>query len=607
MKMMSQMYINSIKSVKLPQITQSARVVFYSRPKSRGSSIVHVLNPYYLPPTTSNKTEVVVTEDKRGTSSLNKYETKSLPEEVFGDEVSMKEEDDIPKFKNVNNEILTFQIISFILQNGFSIFFAIMILVSFFAQRNAIAKQSQFFTQSKKAISAEEVDTTFADVAGCDNAKLELAEVVDFLKNPDKYTKVGAKIPKGCLLTGGPGLGKTLLARAVAGEAGVPFFACSASEFIELFVGVGSSRVRDLFKQAKEAAPCIIFIDEIDAIGKSRSGNSSFGSNDEREQTINQLLTEMDGFAVNKAIVVMAATNRADILDKALVRPGRFDRQIMLDPPTVKDREAILKIHCEKKPISEDVSFSDLAANTVGLSGAELANIANEAAILAARRGGETIEMNDFYGAIDRVLLGPEKKNDLVKKKNLVACHEAGHALVALKVGDFDKLSKISIVPRGKTGGVTMFEPLEENVDSGLYTKQYMENRLAVALGGRAAEEIVYGSLNITTGAYSDMEVVQQIAKAMVCNYGFSDELGHVSWSSDKSPLGQSTHSMYVQTKIDKEIMKITQQAYTRAKNIINNNYDLFLKIAEGLIQKEVLTKKDIEELLNQPRFKNKS
>lgn len=535
------------------------------------------------------------------TTKETKYEIKEAPKDTFvngvNGEVDVLDKDSVQS----PYDGIWFQFIGFIIQNGFSLFFAITILFSLFSQRSAISRQNQFFNRSAKPVSAEEVETTFADVAGCENAKLELTEVVDFLKNPEKYTKVGAKIPKGCLLTGGPGLGKTLLARAVAGEAGVPFFACSASEFIELFVGVGSSRVRDLFKQAKEAAPCIIFIDEIDAIGKSRSGNSAFAANDEREQTINQLLTEMDGFAVNKAIVVIAATNRPDILDKALVRPGRFDRQIVLDPPTVKDREAILKIHCDKKPMNEDVSFAEIASNTVGLSGAELANIANEAAILAARRNSDTIAMEDLYAAIDRVLLGPEKKSTLVHKKKIVAVHEAGHALVALKVGDYDKLTKISIVPRGKTGGVTMFEPLQENIDSGLYTKQYIENRLVVALGGRAAEEIIYGSKNITTGAYSDMQVVQQMARAMVCNYGFSDSLGHVSWESESSPLGmQSMHSMYVQTKIDKEIMKITKHAYERAKNIIDNNFDLFMRIAEQLAKKEVLTRKEIDDILAQ-------
>jgi cell division protease FtsH len=490
---------------------------------------------------------------------------------------------------------------AFMFQYGLTFVITMLIIASMLMQGKAISRQSQMFTSSKKAIKAEDVDTSFADVAGCENAKLELAEVVDFLKNPEKYTKVGAKIPKGCLLTGGPGLGKTLLARAVAGEAGVPFFATSASEFIELFVGVGSSRIRDLFKNAKEASPCIIFIDEIDAIGKSRASNGSFGSNDEREQTINQLLTEMDGFSGNKGIVVIGATNRPEILDKALVRPGRFDRQITLDPPSVKDREAILNIHCRDKPIAANVSLADIAANTVGLSGAELANIANEAAILAARRNAEEIEKKDFYAAIDRVLLGPEKTALISEeKRRIVACHEAGHAITALKVGEYDKLTKISIIPRGKTGGVTIFEPLYENIDSGLYSKQYLENRLVVALGGRAAEEIVFGTRKMTTGAYNDMEVVQQIARAMVVNYGFSDIMGTVSWSPDTSSIGlqQAQYSSYIQTRIDMEVLKLTRQAYDKAKNIIDNNYELFLRIAEQLYKNEVLTKDDIDMLI---------
>lgn len=529
-------------------------------------------------------------------SATPKYPMEQVPDDIFEPppiEATVSQSD------AYKQDLQFFQLVAFLFQNGLTLFFVIVIIMSLFMQRESMSRTTQFFSKTKDAIAPEDVNTTFADVAGCENAKLELSEVVDFLKNPAKYSRVGAKIPKGCLLTGGPGLGKTLLAKAVAGEAGVPFFACSASEFIELFVGVGSSRVRDLFKKAKESAPCIIFIDEIDAIGKSRANNSMLAANDEREQTINQLLTEMDGFTENKGIVVIAATNRPDILDPALVRPGRFDRQIVLDPPTVKDREAILKIHCAGKPMADDVSFADIAGNTVGLSGAELANIANEAAILAARRNSDLISMQDFSAAIDRVLLGPEKKNDIMHKKHVIACHEAGHALVALKVGDYDKLTKISIVPRGKTGGVTMFEPLPENIDNGLYTKQYLENRLAVALGGRAAEEIVYGTQKVTTGAYNDMEVVKQLATAMVCNYGFSEQMGPVSWSNDNaSPFQSQPHSLYVQTKIDKEIMKTTKNAYERAKNIINNNYEVFVKIAEELVNKEVLTREDVERIV---------
>jgi cell division protease FtsH len=503
-----------------------------------------------------------------------------------------------------NDVLITFddkqnQISYIFLQNGISLIFLGIMIYVVFIQRSST--QNKFFNSSKKSINPESINVNFNDVAGLENAKIELKEIVDFLKNPEKFSRVGAKIPKGCLLTGGPGLGKTLLAKAVAGEAGVPFFACSASEFIELFVGVGASRVRDLFKKANSSSPCIIFIDEIDAIGKSRASGGMTGSNDERDQTINQLLTEMDGFETNTGIVVIAATNRPDILDKALVRPGRFDRQIVLDAPTLNDRDQILQIHCRGKPLAQDVVLLDVAKVTVGLSGAELANIANEAAILAARKGSETITMDDFMNAIDRVLLGPEKTNSLIseKKKRIVAAHEAGHTVVAMKVGEYDKISKVTIIPRGKTGGVTMFEPSIENLDSGLFSRKYIENRLIVALGGRAAEDIVFGESNITTGAYNDMEIVQQLARSMVINYGFSDKLGPVSWES-KGNMFTNEFSPMTMNKIDKEVIDIVKQSYIKAKNIINNNFNLFNDIAEGLYHKEVLTKVDIETLSKQ-------
>ena len=497
---------------------------------------------------------------------------------------------------------LSWQILVFLLQNGFSIFFAAMIIISLLMQRNAMSRQLQFFNKTPKAINPEEVKTTFQDVAGCESAKVELQEVVDFLKNPDKYARVGAKIPKGCLLTGGPGLGKTLLARAVAGEASVPFFACSASEFIELFVGMGSSRVRDLFKRAKECAPCIVFIDEIDAIGKSRSSSTMLATNDEREQTINQLLTEMDGFSESKGIVVIAATNRPDILDKALVRPGRFDRQITLDPPSKADRTAILRVHCDGKPLAEDIDLEYIAGMTVGFSGAELANIANEAAILAAREDASHITVHHFMSAIDRVVLGVEKRrsSDLIAQKKLVARHEAGHAIVALMLDpkSVDTVTKISIVPRGKTGGVTVFEPLEDVIESGLLTREYLEHKLVIALGGRAAEEIVYGDKKVTTGASNDMMVVQQIARQMVCAYGFGgDQIGPVAWDNQ-------TGSLYMQTKIDKEVVRLSTEAYSKAKEIILENEALFTELAKQLYAKEVLNRDDIARLVQSSQEK---
>lgn len=495
-----------------------------------------------------------------------------------------------------------FKNVSLVVSNGLYWVIGGIIIYSFL-QRNGSGGiggpmgQARGFTSAKDPVSPETVNIKFSDVAGLESAKLEVMEIVDFLKTPEKYAKIGAKIPKGVLLGGGPGLGKTLLAKAVAGEAGVPFFAVPASSFVELFVGVGASRVRDLFKKANENAPCIIFIDEIDAIGKSRSSGASLsGGNDEREQTINQLLTEMDGFNGTNGIVVIAATNRPDILDPALVRPGRFDRVITLDPPTLKDREAILKIHTNGKPLDETVDLHELARGTVGLSGAELANICNEAAIVAARKDSEKISMGDFMSAIDRVLLGPEKKSALIsdKKKKIVAAHEAGHAIVAIKVGDYDVVSKISIVPRGKSGGVTMFEQNPENAESGLYSRRYLENRLAVALGGRAAEEVVFGYNNITTGAYSDMEVAQQLARAMVVDYGFSDKLGPVSWANKQGTL-TSPYSNTTLVKIDNEVKALIDEAYTRAKNIILNNGAMFEEITQTLYEKEVLDRKAVD------------
>lgn len=528
----------------------------------------------------------------------NYYWTKDLDEHLVD---TMRLHDVIIKYEN-GVDIGQYVKTAFdILLNGLYITIGILIIGSFIGRfGGGGGNPLGGFTMAKPPVKPEEITIKFDDVAGLENAKLEVMEIVEFLKNPERFVKVGAKIPKGVLLSGGPGLGKTLLAKAIAGEAGVPFFAVSASSFIELFVGTGSARVRSLFKSAQENAPCIVFIDELDAIGKARSANGGgIGGNDEREQTINQLLTEMDGFSENTGVVVISATNRPDILDPALVRPGRFDRLITLDPPTLKDREAILKIHTKNKPLDTDVNLHELAKSTVGLSGAELANIANEASILTARRSGEKVSMQDFIDAIDRVLLGPEKKNSLIsdKKKRIVAAHEAGHAVVGLLVGEYDEITKISIVPRGKSGGVTMFEQSLENTESGLYSKQYLENRLAVALGGRAAEEICFGEQNITTGAYSDMEVVQQLARAMIVNYGFSKHLGTVSWASKGNGF-MSDYSNETISEIDTEVISLTKTAYKRAKDIIHKNRTLFDHITSELYEKEVLNKKDIDEIL---------
>merc|ERR1719217_412791 len=369
--------------------------------------------------------------------------------------------------------------------------------------------------------------TSFADVAGCDNAKEELVEVVDFLKNRDRYSELGAKIPKGALLVGPPGTGKTLLAKAVAGEAGVPFFSVSASEFVEVFGGVGAARVRDLFAQAKKSAPCIVFIDEIDAVGRQRSAGFGQG-NDEREQTVNQLLTEMDGFEGNTGVVVVAATNRADILDKALVRPGRFDRQVQVDPPDVKGRIAILNVHAKDKTLGPDVDLDAVARQTPGMSGADLANLLNEGAIVAARKEKTEIDADDISNALERIAIGLEKKDAVMseKKKKLVAYHEAGHAILGALMNDMDVVSKISIVPRGPAGGVTIFMLSEERLDTGLYSKEFLSNRMCVALGGRIAEELINGIDNVTTGASNDFQQCTQVAQAMVMQLGMSPIVG---------------------------------------------------------------------------------
>lgn len=529
------------------------------------------------------------------------YNSYDIPQNLFKNNPDLDQDNtgDTTSYYKPDTEKKTnipFAVYQLIFQNAIYVGFFLVFLYSLFLQKKSLSNQSRMSSINKAVTNPEEVSTTFKDVAGLHSIKLELVEIVEFLKNPEKFQKVGARIPKGCLLTGEPGLGKTLLARAVAGEAGVPFFACSASEFIELFVGVGAARIRDIFKKAKEVAPCIIFIDEIDAIGKMRGISTG---HDEREQAINQLLTEMDGFNENTGVIIMAATNRVDILDKALVRPGRFDRQFALYHPSLTEREEILKVHCTNKPLDLSVDLVSIAKITAGLSGADLANIVNEAAILTARRNGDTIMQIDFLNAIDRVTLGSEKSTSLISpaKKKLIACHEAGHAIVALKVGEYDSISKISIIPRGKSGGVTVFEQLPEHSDTNLFSRKYLENKLAVLLGGRAAEEIVFGEYNITTGAYHDFEVVQQLTRAMVVSYGFTETLGQVSWSSEHT-------SPQMQQKIDEEILRITRMSYTKAKNIINNNFHMFNIIAEHLYTNETLTKADVEALLQKHDIK---
>jgi cell division protease FtsH len=463
------------------------------------------------------------------------------------------------------------------------------------------------FGKSKARVQMEpQTQVTFGDVAGIEGAKLELTEVVDFLKNPDRFTAVGAKIPKGVLLVGPPGTGKTLLAKAVAGEAGVPFFSISGSEFVEMFVGVGASRVRDLFEQAKKNAPCIVFIDEIDAVGRQR-GAGLGGGNDEREQTLNQLLTEMDGFEGNTGIIIVAATNRPDVLDAALMRPGRFDRQVVVDRPDYAGRLQILGVHARGKTLSKDVDLDKIARRTPGYTGADLANLLNEAAILAARRELTEVSMDEVNDAIERVMAGPEKKDRVMseKRKRLVAYHEAGHALVGALMPDYDPVQKISIIPRGNAGGLTFFTPSEERMESGLYSRAYLQNQMAVALGGRVAEEIIYGEDEVTTGASNDLQQVARVARQMVTRFGMSDRLGPVA-------LGRSQGGMFLgrdiaaerdfsedtAAAIDEEVGQLVAAAYKRATSVLTDNRQVLDELAEMLVERETVDAEDLQELL---------
>ena len=492
-----------------------------------------------------------------------------------------------------------------------SLFFPVLLLVGlFFLLRRAQSgpgNQAMNFGKSKARVQMEpQTQVTFGDVAGIDQAKLELNEVVDFLKNADRFTAVGAKIPKGVLLVGPPGTGKTLLARAVAGEAGVPFFSISGSEFVEMFVGVGASRVRDLFEQAKTNAPCIVFIDEIDAVGRQR-GAGLGGGNDEREQTLNQLLTEMDGFEGNTGIIIIAATNRPDVLDAALLRPGRFDRQVVVDRPDYAGRSEILKVHARGKTLAKDVDLDKIARRTPGFTGADLSNLLNEAAILAARRNLTEISMDEINDAIDRVLAGPEKKDRVMseKRKTLVAYHEAGHALVGALMPDYDPVQKISIIPRGRAGGLTWFTPSEDRMDTGLYSRAYLENQMAVALGGRLAEELIFGDEEVTTGASNDLQQVARVARQMITRFGMSDRLGPVALGRQQGNMflgrdimSERNFSEETAAAIDEEVRKLVDVAYTRAKEVLVNNRHILDQIAKMLVEKETVDSDELQEIL---------
>lgn len=440
------------------------------------------------------------------------------------------------------------------------------------------------------------VKVNFNDVAGLEEAKTEVMEIVDFLKNPKKYTSLGGKIPKGALLVGPPGTGKTLLAKAVAGEANVPFFSISGSDFVEMFVGVGASRVRDLFRQAKEKAPCIVFIDEIDAVGRARGRNPNFGANDERENTLNQLLTEMDGFGTNSGVIILAATNRADILDKALLRAGRFDRQIHVELPDVKEREAIFKVHLRPIKLEEGFDIAFLAKQTPGFSGADIANACNEAALIAARRNKNFVEKQDFLDAVDRIIGGLEKKNKIIslEEKKTIAYHEAGHATVSWLLEHASPLLKVTIIPRGKALGAAWYLPEERSIS----TREHILDELAYALGGRAAEEIVIGK--ISTGALSDLEKVTKQAYAMVAYFGMSDKVGNMSFydSTGQSDYGFSKpYSEKTAELIDKEAKSIVEESYNKARNVISENIEGLKQLAEQLLEKEVIFSEDLERI----------
>jgi len=489
--------------------------------------------------------------------------------------------------------------------------FVFMLGIFWFFMRQAQGSNSAAMAFSKsraRLMSGERPTVTFADVAGVDEAKEELQEVVEFLKEPQKFISLGARIPKGVLLVGSPGTGKTLMAKAVSGEAGVPFFSISGSEFVEMFVGVGASRVRDLFDQAKKHSPCIVFVDEIDAVGRHR-GAGLGGSHDEREQTLNQLLVEMDGFDTDTNVIIMAATNRPDILDPALLRPGRFDRRVMLDKPDMVGRVEILKVHVRGKPLSPNVDLELLARATPGFVGADLENLVNEAAILAARRNKKVIEENDFEEAIERVIAGPERKSRLINpdEKKIIAYHEAGHAIVINTLPEGDPVQKVSIISRGMAGGFTLSLPEEDRV---LDSKKKLFATMVGMLGGRAAEEVIFD--DITSGASSDIENVTKLARRMVTRLGMSDELGPMVYGQKEELvfLGreiseQRDYSEFVAQKIDQEVREIVSQAYGQAKEILTTYKDKLIEVAEKLLEVETLSREQFEAIFPPPVEKN--
>ena len=481
--------------------------------------------------------------------------------------------------------------------------FPMLLLIGFYAfymrqMQGGGGKGAFSFGKSKaKMLTADQVKTTFADVAGCDEAKEEVGEVVDFLRDPSKFQKLGGRIPKGILMVGPPGTGKTLLAKAIAGEAKVPFFTMAGSDFVEMFVGVGASRVRDLFEQAKKNAPCIIFIDEIDAVGRKRGGAGFSSGHDEREQTLNQMLVEMDGFEGSEGVIIIAATNRADVLDDALTRPGRFDRQVTVDLPNVKGREQILQVHLKKVPLAEGVDAMQIARGTPGYSGAQLANLVNEAALFAARKNRRVVTMEDFEQARDKINMGPERRSNTMTEKEIIntAYHEAGHVIVGYLMPEHDPLNKVTIVPRGQALGFAQFLPEGDRV-SETFTK--LESQLSTLFAGRIAEGLIFGEDKITTGASSDIHRATQIARAMVTQWGFSKELGPIFYQNEDGMGAIKGVSEESQKLIDMEMRKIIDRNYNRAKQTLEDNMDILHAMKDALLKYETLDRKQIDDLM---------
>lgn len=543
----------------------------------------------------SNGIKTVTGKYKDGKNFTSVIDVNDPIEQVITEKAKAKEVEKIDKKeREQTNQILSFLggLLPFLIMIGLLYMFMSQM------QGGGGGKVMSFQKSKAKKIEGDEAKVTFADVAGCDEEKQELAEMVEFLKDHTKFTKMGAKIPKGVLLEGPPGTGKTLLARAVAGEAKVPFFSISGSDFVEMFVGVGASRVRDLFKEAVKNAPCIIFIDEIDAVGRKR-GSGVGGGNDEREQTLNQLLVEMDGFEGDKGIIVIAATNRADVLDSALRRPGRFDRQIKVSTPDVKGREAILKVHAKNKPLAKDVELRSLAEKTPGFSGADLANVLNEAALLAARENKTEIQKEHLDEAMDRVIGGPAKRSRVYteKEKRLVAYHEAGHAIVGMVLDSADKVQKVTIIPRGDAGGYNLMIPEEEKY---FMTKTDLTDKICGLLGGRAAEQIFFNE--VSTGAHNDFEKVTSIARAMVTEYGMSDKIGPLQFPYNDPYTGRQlssvgNYSEEILKEIDIEVKLIVAENYSKVLHLIETHKEKLELIAETLIKVETIDRKEIVSL----------